>query len=80
MYVQRAEGKRERLWVTPTQSDDMGGMLGIGIAGPVELRGLEAKDAKAMEDLNGPDSMLPKQMLLVMPGDVVTAVNGEAVG
>jgi regulator of sigma E protease len=33
-----------------------------------------------MEDLNGPDSMLPKQMLLVMPGDVVTAVNGEAVG
>jgi regulator of sigma E protease len=79
MFVERVGGKRESLYITPESSEGRGRFMEIGVDRPVQLRGLDEEDAQAMKDINGPDSMLPREMLLVGPGDVITAVNGEPV-
>jgi regulator of sigma E protease len=79
LYVERVDGKKEHLYITPESSEGRGRFMEIGIDRPVQLRGIDKEDAEAMKELNGPDSMIPREMLLVGPGDVITAVNGEPV-
>ncbi len=77
MYVQRRDGTKERLWITPERATPgPHGFLMLGIEQPRELRGISAKEA-AVVDLD------PKQIvsdaLSIRPGDVITAINGKPV-
>ena len=79
MYVERTDGTRERLYVTPRRAQGDAGFLMIGIAQIPELRGLDEQDAKAMKDINGPDGTLPRETMLVKAGDTIVAVDGQPV-
>jgi regulator of sigma E protease len=79
MYVQRTNGERQHLLVVPKASDLQGNFLALGIGRPEELRAVDQEDAPALNEMNGPDSMLPPESLLLKPGDVITAVNGQPV-
>ncbi len=79
MYVQRVNGERQHLLVVPRASDLEGNFIALGIGRPEELEAVSKEDAPALDEINGPDSMLPPESLLLKPGNVITAVNGEAV-
>jgi regulator of sigma E protease len=77
MYVQRTDGTKEKLYVTPRRGQGDSGFLMIGVGQIADLRGLDEEDAKAMKEENGPDSMIRRDTMMVTPGDTVIAVNGE---
>lgn len=79
LYVQRVNGQRQHLLVVPKASDFEGNFLALGIGGPEELKAVAPQDAPALNEINGPDSMLPPECMLLKPDDVVTAVNGKPV-
>src|ERR1051326_8299639 len=79
MYVRRVNGAEEHLMITPQRpAGDPSAFLMIGIAQPPELRGIDPKDAAELKDESRPD-MVPADTLLIQPGDVITAVNGQPV-
>ncbi|HEX8523860.1 MAG TPA: site-2 protease family protein [Tepidisphaeraceae bacterium] len=79
MLVRRVDGREEHVFVTPESQEGRGRFLEIGVERPVELRGIEPADAEGLKEEVGPDSIWPKDMLLVQPEDTVTAINGEPV-
>src|SRR5439155_19573626 len=80
MYVERRDGRKERLTIQPSRIDnDSNGFLMIGVGPPVELRGPEKKDRDEMFASVKPDELVTPETLSIKPGDVITAINGEAV-
>lgn len=78
LYVERVDGTREHLSITPQrQGGDANGFLMLGIGMPYELRGVDQKNALPPE-LASPE-LLPADVLAIKPGDVVTHVNGQPV-
>src|SRR3954470_23705833 len=69
MYVERREGKKERLNIQPFRIDnDPNGFLMIGVGPPVELRGLDKKDwDENFADVKPEEIVLP-ETLLIKPG------------
>jgi regulator of sigma E protease len=81
LYVQRRDGSKERLYITPRRSTPSAkSFLMLGIEQPRELRGIDVKEAP--EEFNDPaklKQMLPADVLDVKPGDLITQVNGQDV-
>lgn len=81
LYVQRRDGTKERLFITPRRSSpDSKSFLMLGIEQPRELRGIDPKLAgDEFKQTDKLKSMLPADILDVRPGDVITQVNGRDV-
>jgi regulator of sigma E protease len=72
VYVQRRDGTKERINVNPERpAIDPSGFLAIGVSPPMELRGLDA-DHKVDDDI-----AVSKEYRAVLPGEKITAVNGQ---
>jgi len=78
MEVRRRNGDKQTLRVTPLRAaGDSQGLLSLGIAPPAELRGPD-DSVKPDADLSNTD-LYPPEMQEIQPGDLVTAINGQAV-
>ncbi len=78
LYVKRAGGKEEQLYVTPErETNDAKEFLMLGIGQAYELRGLAAKDTDEFEKLD-PQSM-PDDALAVRPGDRIVKIGEQVV-
>ncbi len=72
-YIQRADGSRERVLVTPAKRDgDVSGILMLGIDAPRELKGFDPK-------LLTSEALAILQKRPVRPGEVITAIQNEPV-
>ena len=81
MFVRRLDGTEERLNINPDRMEgESSGFLMIGIGPPYELRGLP-KDHEPVEEeiLKDPKRFVQPELLAVMPGETITAINGEPV-
>ena len=79
LYVERAgTGKGEHLLITPERrSEDAKGFLSLGIIQPMELRGLDDKQALSPALLS--PELQPDDVRLIKPGDVITKIGDEDV-
>jgi regulator of sigma E protease len=78
LYVQRVDGTREHLTITPQREGGDGhGFLMLGVGLPYELRGVSPKNALPTEAAS--PELLPAETLAIKPGDTITHVNGEPV-
>jgi regulator of sigma E protease len=76
LYVQRRDGTREHLLITPARmGKDSHGLLMLGIGQPLELKGADLLPQKNLPL----DKMLPFDSLSVTAGDTITAINGTPV-
>jgi regulator of sigma E protease len=74
--VQHPDNTIEQLRITP-KVDDNSGFLSIGIAAPKLLEGVDAKDMPPRE--SNWQQLYPADQFDVGPGEVITAINGQAV-
>ncbi len=78
LYVERVDGTREHLTITPQrEGDDSQGFLMLGIDMPYELRGIDPAKALPPEAMS--PELLPHDALAIKPGDTITHVNGQPV-
>ncbi len=77
--VKRADGRVEDIMVTPRKGDESrGSFIALGIGGARELQGPDPERVRA-EDLKRADGKPIDPDKILMPGDVITAVNGQAI-
>jgi regulator of sigma E protease len=80
MYVQRRDGRSERLTIQPARIDnDPNGFLMIGVGPPLELRGPDKKDEDELFGDAKPEQLVTAETLAIKPGDTIIAVNGQPV-
>jgi regulator of sigma E protease len=75
------DGKTETLdlQVIPRKPDGDKGLVQIGFTPPVYLKGPTKEEAEDL-DLGGkPGVDFPKDEIAIMPGDIITAINGQSV-
>jgi len=81
MGVRRRDGRVETLTVVPKLADPSGGLPSLGLtSAPAELLGGDAKDRVAfLEQKTKASDEAPKDCFAVLPGDVITQINGQDV-
>lgn len=78
LYVERRDGTREHLLITPARlGGDTKGLLMLGIGQPQSLRG-PVEDPSQKKSLATLEKMYSADSLAVRPGDTIVAVNGKA--
>jgi len=78
MVVRRRDGQVQTLHVTPMRTaGDSAGLLSLGILPPLDLRGPDVTE-QVDPAFSNPD-LFPAEVRDLHPGDVITAINGQAV-
>lgn len=74
MYVERRDGQREHLYITPARLGGPKGLLMLGIAPPASMKGAgEAQPGLPVEKMYTPSARA------ISEGDTIVAVNGQPV-
>ncbi len=76
LLVQRRDGTKEHLFITPSRLGGPKGLLMLGVGQPQSLRAAQTEVKKGID----PTQMVAPELLALKPGDTVVAVNGQAVG
>ncbi len=78
IHVRHVDGTEESFFIVPARDDGEGkGFLSLGIEQPRELRGPDVGATGGLQE--GWQEMAPKEAGAVLPGEVITAVNGHPV-